>query len=136
MNEDGTTTSADRDVLRAVERYFNDEELPAGVLIVGVTEVARLLGLRPKEVRRTVQELGAAGLLSARPVLGRQSLMVTDAGRADLARNKSAYLLVQVDDKFADDTEYLLARMNGVEQVHVHGPGCCCKNCPWKGDHG
>jgi hypothetical protein len=30
----------------------------------------------------------------------------------------------------------ILAIAPGVITVCDHGDGCCCKNCPWDGDHG
>jgi hypothetical protein len=50
------------------------------------------------------------------------------------------FLLVEVSRDWAARDEKLLAEgrteLLGVVSVSVHGGGCCCKNCPWDGDHG
>lgn len=49
----------------------------------------------------------------------------------------AAYLLVQVDDE--SESRYVIEALGDMEHVVTvidHGPGCCCKNCPWSGDHG
>lgn len=52
----------------------------------------------------------------------------------------ATYLLVQVDDAEATQVEAFIGSVGGVEAVEVHhegpGPGCCCQNCPWGGNHG
>lgn len=46
------------------------------------------------------------------------------------------YLLVEVDDGSLEQLMADLAGYPGVGDVTGdHGKGCCCKNCPWKGDH-
>jgi hypothetical protein len=49
---------------------------------------------------------------------------------------RKAYLLVEVSEVLAEDVAECLPRVNGVLSVTEHEPGCCCKNCPWGGDHG
>jgi hypothetical protein len=129
------TDSAGRSFLRAVESYYEGDGSP-GTLIVGMPEVARLLGLEPREIKATAGELVSTGLLSVTTVLGRRAFMVTAAGRTELENNRSAFLLVQVDDRLAEDVFYLLERVNGVERVEVHGngTGCCCQHCPHGGN--
>jgi hypothetical protein len=52
----------------------------------------------------------------------------------------SVFLLVEVAEDEASQVEAFIGSTGGVESVAVHneGPGfaCCCKNCPWGGDHG
>jgi hypothetical protein len=43
---------------------------------------------------------------------------------------------VQIDDdEEAAEVEAFIASIRGVDMVSDHGEGCCCKNCPWGGDH-
>lgn len=46
------------------------------------------------------------------------------------------YLLVEVSDLVAEQFLDDMTGYPGVADVTEHGPGCCCKNCPWQGDHG
>jgi len=46
------------------------------------------------------------------------------------------YLLVEVDDNALERLRADLAGYPGVGVTDYHGPGCCCKNCPWHGNHG
>lgn len=46
------------------------------------------------------------------------------------------YLLVGVEEWAEDNVTVYLDVTAGVRTVDVHGPGCCCKNCPWNGNHG
>lgn len=46
------------------------------------------------------------------------------------------YLLVQVDEGATDQLFDDLASYPGVVSVEEHGEGCCCKHCPWAGNHG
>jgi hypothetical protein len=50
----------------------------------------------------------------------------------------SEFLLVEVDGESEDSNELeaYLYSLGNVISVSVHGPGCCCKNCPWDGNHG
>lgn len=48
----------------------------------------------------------------------------------------TANLLVEVSEPLAEEVAaYLAGHVNGVVSVSEHGSGCCCKNCPWNGDH-
>lgn len=49
----------------------------------------------------------------------------------------TAYLLVEVPDesRAAAIAEEIEQGTDGVRAVYDHGSGCCCKNCPWKGNH-
>jgi hypothetical protein len=45
------------------------------------------------------------------------------------------YLLVTLPtDEAAAALTDLLGEVGA--EVFEHGPGCCCKNCPWDGNHG
>lgn len=46
------------------------------------------------------------------------------------------YLLVTVDGDKLDQLHDDLEKYPGVTDVSDHGGGCCCKNCPWDGNHG
>jgi len=46
------------------------------------------------------------------------------------------YLLVEVEQDWARHTMDRLPELAGITDVTVHGKGCCCKNCPWGGNHG
>jgi hypothetical protein len=48
----------------------------------------------------------------------------------------ATYLLVAVDDAEAAQVEAFIGSIGGVMTVEVHGDGCCCKHCPWYGNHG
>jgi hypothetical protein len=48
----------------------------------------------------------------------------------------ATYLLVEVDDAEASQVEAFIGSIGSVKAVEVHGDGCCCKNCPWDGNHG
>jgi hypothetical protein len=48
----------------------------------------------------------------------------------------ATYLLVAVDDAEAAQVEAFIGSIGGVTTVEVHGDGCCCKHCPWDGNHG
>jgi len=45
-------------------------------------------------------------------------------------------LLVEVDADKTAELSLLLVNRPYVQSVTDHGKGCCCKNCPWNGDHG
>lgn len=49
----------------------------------------------------------------------------------------TTYLLVGVADDWVATAERGLPDLPGIESATVHGPegSCCCKNCPWDGDH-
>jgi hypothetical protein len=49
---------------------------------------------------------------------------------------QKSYVLVEVDSGTLGQLYDDLAAYPGVGEVTEHGPGCCCKNCPWGGDHG
>jgi hypothetical protein len=120
-------TSEDRNLLRLV----------ANGHAATSQDIARLLGVSRREAGGKVRVLTAAGYLGVRRLeAGQHHYEVTVAGTAELAANVTSYLLVQVDDRVAADTAYLLERQDGITSVTVHSPGCCCKNCPWGGDHG
>jgi hypothetical protein len=46
------------------------------------------------------------------------------------------YLLVQVDYEESGSLSERIAGLHGVLEVTGHDEGCCCKNCPWNGNHG
>lgn len=50
----------------------------------------------------------------------------------------SSFLLVEVDGgaEASNALEAELYSRGDVISVSVHGDGCCCSNCPWKGNHG
>jgi hypothetical protein len=50
----------------------------------------------------------------------------------------SEFLLVEVTGGPEDSNqmEAFLQSLPQVASVSVHGDGCCCGNCPWKGNHG
>lgn len=119
-------TSEDRSVLRAVAAYEGN---------VTAAEVARMSGISRQLAAGTAAELARQGLLSVRR--GAQAAYaVTDAGRAELEQHKTTILAVEVDDQLAADVIACLQSVNGVRMAYEHGNGCCCKNCPWQGDHG
>lgn len=46
------------------------------------------------------------------------------------------YLLLAADDDVAEAlAKVITGTVPGVE-ITEHGHGCCCQNCPWKGNHG
>jgi len=51
---------------------------------------------------------------------------------------EKAYLLVEVDKSYNQERlqRYILEASDGVLAIYDHGKGCCCKNCPWDGNHG
>jgi predicted ArsR family transcriptional regulator len=120
-------TSAGRNLLRAVAAYEGD---------VTAAEAARILGISRQLAAGSLAELARAGMLSARR-MPQAAYTVTDAGRAELERNQVTCLLVEVDDRLADDLAVYLGKdVSGIVSVSEHGSGCCCKHCPRKGDHG
>jgi len=121
-----TDTEA-RTVLRAVAGY----EWP-----VTAAETARMTGLSRQTTAGMMAELARQGLLSRARQESRSSYTVTETGRAELEQNKTTVLAVEVDDRLAAEVMAYLQSVNGVEMVYEHGNGCCCKNCPWRGNHG
>jgi len=80
-------------------------------------------------------ELARRGLLSTWRRDGRAAYTVTPAGTAELERNVTTCLLVEVDDRLAADIlAYLNGSVNGVKIAYEHGNGCCCQHCPHKGN--
>lgn len=47
-------------------------------------------------------------------------------------------LVVQVSEEEASEVGAFIATVGGVISVEAHGEDghCCCKNCPWNGNHG
>ena len=120
-------TSVDRNILRGVLAY---EDRAASV-----NDIISATGYTRMTVRSGIRLLEKAGLIARRQ--GEFLYVLTEAGRAELAANKKMFLVVEVDDRLAEDISYYLARsVNGITAVTEHGPGCCCKNCPWGGNHG
>lgn len=122
-------SGAERNMLRVIDAS-GGHPVPAG-------EVARGLGISRQAVAGTAKVLKAAGMLLVRVGPRYVTYEVTEAGRAELAARQSLYLLVEADDRLGDDVyAYLSQGVNGIVSVTEHGSGCCCKNCPWGGDHG
>ena len=44
-------------------------------------------------------------------------------------------LVVVAEASEAAQIEAFIRSIGGVESVEVHGKGCCCQNCPWRGNH-
>jgi DNA-binding transcriptional regulator PaaX len=123
-------TSAERNLLRVVERY--------GGLVVTAAGVARGLGTSRQEVAAMAVILEAAGMLSVSRLPKQVTYSLTEAGSRELAENQFTYLLVQVNDRLAEDVAAYLLGVNGVQEVSVHNEehpnGCCCQNCPHNGN--
>ena len=51
-------------------------------------------------------------------------------------KEPTEFMLVEVDADKTAELSQLLVNRPYVQSVTVHGKGCCCKNCPWNGDHG
>lgn len=123
-------TSGDRNMLRAVAGY--------GGTAVTAGEVSRSLGISRQAASAQAAMLARCGLLTMQVLpAGRYYYRVTAAGLAELEAHKTALLLVEVDDRLAGDILHYLSPefINGIVSVTDH-VGCCCKNCPWQGDHG
>jgi DNA-binding transcriptional regulator PaaX len=119
-------TSAERNLLRVVESY--------GGLIVTADGIARGLGTSRQEVAAMAGILEAAGMLSVSRLPKQVTYSLTEAGSRELAENQFTYLLVQVNDRLAEDVAAYLLGVNGVQEVDVHGSGCCCQHCPHNGN--
>jgi DNA-binding MarR family transcriptional regulator len=125
MDENSVTTE-DRAVLRAVAAYTGN---------VTAADVARLAGISRQSAAGTLARLAQDGLLSRRTGQGARSAYdVTSAGRAELERNRTTCLLVEVDGRLASEIAVYLQSVNGVEMAYEHGNGCCCQHCPHKGN--
>ena len=124
---DDITTSAGRNFLRVVSGYGG---------IVTPKDVARQLGVSVQLVTRMAADLSGAGFLTVKRLPKMTYYEVTGSGRSYLEENKVTYLLVEVDDRLAEDVAASLGSCNGVLGVTDHGTGCCCKNCPREGNHG
>lgn len=124
-------TSDDRNVLRAVASY--------GSTPVTAREISPNLGVSRQAASARASLLARLGFLESRVLTVGRCYRVTPAGTAELKENEFAYLLVKVDDRMAGEfCSYLSAAgpASGIAEVTDHGSGCCCKNCPWGGDHG
>jgi hypothetical protein len=124
-------TSDDRNLLRAVASY--------GQVPVTAGEVSRNLGLPRQAASARAALLARLGFLESRVLAQGRCYAITDAGAAELKANEFTWLLVKVDDRMAGEVYSYLAApglVNGIAEVTDHGGGCCCKNCPWRGDHG
>lgn len=134
MNEDGKgdgLTSDDRNLLRAVASY--------GATPVTPREISRSLGVSRQAASARASLLARLGFLESRELPGGRCYRITGNGMTELKDNEFTYLLVKVDDRMAGEVgSYLAAGLvNGIAEVTDHGGGgCCCKNCPWGGNHG
>lgn len=123
-------TSDDRNMLRAVASY-GDTPVTAG-------EISRGLGISRQAASAQAAVLARCGVLEAKTLAVGRAYRITAAGRAELDAHKTTVLLVEVDDRLAGDILHYLSPefVNGIVSVTEHGRGCCCKNCPWQGNHG
>lgn len=126
MSGDGYGSS-DRNLLRVVEGH--------GAYPFSPGDVARQMGESVQRVTATARALAQGGLLEAFNYGGRTTYRVTDAGRAELAAHRTRKLLVEADDRMADEVAaWIAGNVNGVTDVSDHGDGCCCQHCPHGGD--
>lgn len=117
--------SAERAFLRLAVSY-GGSLTPAGA--------SRGLGLSRQAAGSTAAALAQAGWLSVEGTARRRSYRITPDGLAHLEASRSSFLLVRVDDRMAEDVAAVLATgFSGVEEVTVHGGGCCCQHCPHDG---
>lgn len=130
MSDEDGYTSDDRNMLRAVASY-GDTPVTAG-------EISRNLGISRQAASAQAAALARCGVLEAKTLAVGRAYRITTAGQAELDAHKTTVLLVEVDDRLAGDIVHFLSPefVNGVVSVTEHGSGCCCKNCPWRGNHG
>jgi DNA-binding Lrp family transcriptional regulator len=120
------TTSADRNLLRLIEHY-GGPATPA--------EISRGLGISRSAAGSRAKLLAASGWLIVTGKGADREYEVSASGRGYLAANRVSYLLVQVDDRLAEDVAAILSQnFNGIEMVTDHGGGCCCQHCPHRGN--
>ena len=106
------------------------------------TATTPLLAMQCGTTRQVVAPAAArlcqAGLLTRGTLGGQVCYGVTSAGReqAGPPRNRSAFMLVEVDEEKYLEVQEMLLALGIVRSCTEHQKGCCCKNCPWRGDHG
>jgi hypothetical protein len=131
-NEDGVT-SAERNLLRVVERYSGPDGAP-----VTSGDAARGLGTSRQAVAAMAATLEQAGYLAVTRLPKTITYAVTDPGLSYLGAHQSSFLLVEVDDRLAGDVAAYLPAVNGVQGVSAHNEeypnGCCCQHCPHNGN--
>jgi hypothetical protein len=134
MSDGDGVTSAERNMLRVVERYSGPDGAP-----VTSGDAARGLGTSRQAVSAMAATLERAGYLAVTRLPKAITYAVTAPGLSYLGAHQSSFLLVEVDDRMADDVAYYLAQgVNGVQDVAVHNEeyprGCCCQHCPHNGN--
>lgn len=124
-------TSAERNLLRVVDHYGADFPVTSG-------DVARGLGTSRQAVAAMAATLGQAGYLAVTRLPKSVTYAVTAEGLRYLGAHQSSFLLVEVDDRLADDVAAYLPAVIGVQGVSVHNEdhphGCCCQHCPHGGN--
>ena len=79
------------------------------------------------------REEPAAGVLAPQGSV----LTITAVPDEPEPRPETTWLLVEVRrDCVNDAVDGINDNVPGVQSVYPHPADCCCKNCPWKGDHG
>ena len=122
-------TSADRNLLRTVAGY--------GDTPVTARDICRSMGISRQAASAQAALLAKCGLLTMQVLSMGRCYKVSAAGKAELEAHKTALLLVEVDDRMADDVAAYLGGAGaviGVRSVEDHGGGCCCQHCPHRGN--
>ena len=131
MNDGDGITSTGRNMLRVVDHYGGSFPVTSG-------DVARGLGTSRQAVAAMARVLEQAGYLAVTRTARAVTYAVTGPGLRYLGAHQSSFLLVEVDDRVADDLAVSLHGVSGVRGVTVHNEnhpnGCCCQHCPHKGN--